>query len=56
MLCKADFEHLCPESFAPSQNERREPKISEPNITCISRWEDDGGRTLEPRKRRHRSW
>ena len=34
MICKVDFEGLCPELFHPNN--------------CIARWEDDGGMTEDP--------
>lgn len=43
MLCKADFEELFPEVFAPERHraERTAPAGNRP--VCIARWEDDGG-------------
>ena len=40
-ICKADFEELFPETFRAKENLR----IRKPEIACINRWEDDGGRT-----------
>lgn len=42
MVCKADFEELFPELFRPSDMER---SVAEPSGKCLTRWEDDGGRT-----------
>lgn len=46
MLCKADFEQLFPESFAPEQMIETETFDLGPSAACIARWEDDGGLTL----------
>ncbi len=46
MLCKADFDELFPNMFDPGQRPLAALSSAAPDIACITRWEDDGGRTL----------
>lgn len=42
MICKADFEELFPETFRKQEDH----PAGGPDAASLSRWEDDGGRTV----------
>ena len=44
MICKADFEELFPEIFAPESRNGPKTTALQPNAECLVRWEDGGGR------------
>ncbi|SEN99523.1 hypothetical protein SAMN05216227_10382 [Pseudorhodobacter antarcticus] len=43
MICKADFEELFPEIFGSEPRLSPKPKVHQPSVECLGRWEDDGG-------------
>ena len=43
IICKADFEELFPEIFAPEPHLSPKLKVHQPSAECLRRWEDDGG-------------
>lgn len=51
MICKADFEELFPKTFKPDQRPVAGKAAGDPGPSCIARWEDDGGRTRDQRRR-----
>ena len=48
MLSAADFPMVFPWMAEQSPGHQRERRLRRPTATCIARWEDDGGRTLNP--------
>lgn len=52
MICKADFDELFP-SLAATRPRAEDSTPPRPSAGCITRWEDDGGRTppaAQPRR------
>lgn len=47
MICKADFEELFPEIFAPEPNNGLKASVQQPNARRSVRWEDDDGGRLD---------
>ena len=47
MLSAADFPDVFPWMAERLPGDERETRIEPPTASCIARWEDDGGRTLE---------
>lgn len=48
MICKADFEELFPESFAPEPQLSPKVKAHQSSAESLGRWEDDGGQSAAP--------
>ena len=47
MLSAADFPDVFPWMAERLPGDERQTRIELPTASCIARWEDDGGRTLE---------